>query len=152
MQLSQHFSLREFIVSDAAEAIGDDNLPTPAHLENLRRTAAGFEAVRSILGDRVIVITSGYRNPRVNRAVKGTPTSAHPLGFAGDFRVAELTPLMCARRLEAAMREGRLQFDQLILETSRAIVHLSFDPRNRCQVKTQAAGAGTLIVKGLPDN
>jgi len=152
MQLSQHFSLKEFTVSDTAEALGDANMPTPQHLENLKRTAAGFEQARAILGNRVIVITSGYRNPRVNKAVKGTPTSAHPLGFAGDFRVAELTPLMCARRLAEAMRDGQLKFDQLILETSRAIVHLSFDPRNRCQVKTQAAGAGTLIVKGLPDN
>ena len=152
MQLSPNFTLAEFIVSETADALGDDNMPTPRHLENLRHTAAGFEVARRILGDRVIVITSGYRNPRVNKAVKGTPTSAHPLGFAGDFRVAELTPVACARRLEAAMHAGQIRFDQLILETSRAIVHLSFDPRNRCQVKTQAAGAGTLIVNGLPNS
>lgn len=151
MQLSANFSLKEFTVSETAEAIGDPNQPTPRHLEHLRITAAGFEQARSILGDCAIVITSGYRNPRVNKAVGGTPTSAHPQGYAGDFRAAGLTPLSVAKQLEAAMKAGRIKFDQLILESSRKIVHLSFDPRLRCQVKTQAAGAGTKIVNGLPD-
>ena len=151
MRLSEHFTLAEFIVSDAAEKMGDDNMPTPEHLEHLKVTAAGFERVRSILGDCAIVITSGYRNPRVNKAVKGTATSAHPLGYAGDFHAAGMTPLAIARRLRDAMKAGDLRFDQLILESSRNIVHISFDPRLRCEVKTQAQKAGTSIVNGLPD-
>lgn len=149
MKLSEHFTLAEFTISDAAEAIGDANAPLPEHLANLKVTAAGFEKVRTILGDRAIVLTSGYRNPRVNKKVGGVKTSAHALGLAGDFRVAELPPLTCARRLEQAMRDGMIKFDQLIHETSRGIVHLSFDPRLRCQVLTQASGPGTTIVNGL---
>lgn len=45
-----------------------------------------------------------------------------------------------------------LKFDQLILEISRNIVHLSFDPRLRGQVRTQAKGPGTEIVVGLPES
>ena len=151
MQLSPNFSLAEFTVSDTAERIGDANLPTPAHLANLKVTAVGFEAARHILGDCAIVLTSGYRNARVNRAVKGVKTSAHTLGFAGDFHAAGIPPLSVARQLAAAMRAGRIKFDQLILESSRNICHLSFDPRLRCEVKTQAAAAGTSVVFGLPD-
>jgi putative chitinase len=146
MQLSEHFSLEEFIRSDKAKQLGDDNKPTAKHLENLKLTAAGFEKVRAILGGEAIQIMSGYRNPVVNKAVGGTPTSAHPQGFAGDFRHASLSPLECARRL----RDSDLKFDQLILETSRNVVHIGFGPGSRRMVGEQRAGPGTKIVWALP--
>jgi hypothetical protein len=144
-QLSEHFTLEEFIRSDAAKKLKDDNKPTAEHLKNLKHTAAGFEQVRALLGGP-IHITSGYRNPAVNKAVKGTPTSAHPMGFAGDFRHGTLTPLECARRL----RDSDIKFDQVILETSRGVVHISFDPRYRQMVGEQKGAAGTDIVWKLP--
>lgn len=144
-RLSPHFSLEEFTASDTADRIGDSNTPPPAHLANLKVTAAGFEQARTILGGRAIVITSGYRNPRVNRAVGGVPNSDHALGFAGDFRVAGLTPLQAGRILAAS----DLDFDQLILESSRGILHLSFHPRMRRQVLTQAGGPGSPVQTGL---
>ena len=149
MKLSEHFTLAEFTISAEAEAMGDPNTPLPEHLENLKVTAAGFEKARAILGDRAIVLTSGYRNPRVNKKVGGVRNSAHALGFAGDFRVAELPPLTCARLLDRAMRDGKIEFDQLIHETSRGIVHLAFGPQLRNQVMTQASGPGTTFVNGL---
>jgi zinc D-Ala-D-Ala carboxypeptidase len=146
MKLSDHFTLAEFTRSDKATELGNDNQPTPAHLEHLKHTAAGFEKVRALLGDEPLKITSGYRNPVVNKAVGGTPTSAHPMGYAGDFRHPTLSPLACARLL----RDSDLMFDQLILETSRNIVHVSFDRRNRRMVGEQKKGPGTPIVWKLP--
>ncbi len=61
--------------------------------------------------------------------------------------MAGLTHFQVARILAASS----LEFDQLILEISRNIVHLSFDPRLRGQVRTQAGGPGTPIVAGLPE-
>ena len=110
--------------------------------------APGLEKARALLGGRSIVVTSAYRNPKINQIAGGTPTSAHPKGFAADIRVAGLTSIAVARKLAASS----LRFDQLILETSRNIVHLSFDPRLRGQVKTQAKGPGTPIVDGLPES
>ena len=146
MQLSEHFSLAEFTRSDAAERIGSDNQPTAKHLANLKRTAAGFEKVRALLGDTPLRITSGYRNPEVNEAVGGTATSAHPQGFAGDFRHGALTPLECARKI----RDSDIKFDQLILETSRGVVHIGFGPGSRRMVGEQKGAAGTKIVWKLP--
>jgi zinc D-Ala-D-Ala carboxypeptidase len=146
MQLSEHFSLEEFIRSDTAKQLGNDNKPTATHLANLKVTAAGFEKVRTLLGGDPLKIMSGYRNPVVNKAVGGTPTSAHPLGFAGDFRHPSLTPLECARMI----RDSDLMFDQLILETSRKVVHLSFEPRDRRMVGEQKAGPNTPIIWKLP--
>jgi hypothetical protein len=147
--VTEHFFLDEFLVSEKAEKFGIPNTPTTAHLKNIEKLLApGLEMVRSILDSRAIVITSAYRNPKVNKIVGGTSTSAHPKGFAADIRVAGLTHFTVAHRLAASS----LKFDQLILEISRNIVHISFDPRLRGQIKTQAKGPGTEIVDGLPSH
>ena len=147
-KLSDHFFLDELLVSDTADRFGISNDPKPSHLTRIKKhLVPGLEAARTILESRAIVITSAYRSPRINQMVGGTATSAHPRGYAADIRVAGLTHFAVARRLAASA----LKFDQLILEISRNIVHLSFDPRLRGQVKTQARGPGTEIVDGLPD-
>jgi len=147
-RLTDHFFLDEFLVSDTAEKFGIANTPTAEHLVNIEKyLAPGLEKARGLLDGRAIVITSAYRNPKINKIVGGTATSAHPKGYAADIRVAGLTHFQVARALAAS----KLKFDQLILEISRNIVHLSFDPRLRGQVKTQAKGPGTEIVDGLPD-
>ena len=143
-QLSPHFTLSEFTRPDKAAQIGDANEPTPAHLENLKRLAAGMEEVRALFG-KPIRITSGYRNPRVNRAVGGVPTSAHALGCAADFTVDGFTPLAAAKKI----RDSGIKFDQLILEGSRGVVHLSFDRRLRQEVKRQPGAAGSDVFWGL---
>lgn len=144
MKLSEHFTLAEFTRSDTAVRIGDANTPTPEHLANLRRTAAFMEAVRAFFGDRAITVTSCYRNPRVNRAVKGVDNSAHALGYAVDFHVAGLTDFEVATRLA---RSG-IRFDQLIYEKGRC-VHISFDPRFRGQVLSQPGGPGSPCLPGI---
>lgn len=147
-KLSDHFYLDEFLVSSKAEEYGIPNTPDKKHLDNMKKyLVPGLEKARSLLGDRAIVITSAYRNPKVNDIVGGTKTSAHPQGYAADIRVAGMTHRQVAHKLAAS----KLKFDQLILEISRNIVHLSFDPRLRGQVKTQAGGPGTTIVDGLSD-
>lgn len=147
-KLTANFFLDEFLVSDTGIKFGIANTPEPKHLKAITELLApGLEKARTILENRAIVITSAYRNPRINKIVGGTATSAHPQGFAADLRVAGLTHFEVARILAGS----KLKFDQLILEISRNIVHLSFDPRLRMQVKTQAKGAGTQIVDGLPD-
>lgn len=146
MRLSRHFQLSEFTRSDTATARGIDNEPDAEHLANLRVTALGFEQVRSLLDDRVVHITSGYRSPALNRAVRGVANSAHALGFAADFTVDGMTALQVCQRI----RDSRIAFDQLIYEKSRGVAHLSFDPtRLRREVKTQAGGPGTAVVWGI---
>lgn len=146
MQLSEHFSLQEFTRSGDATKFGIDNSPTTAHLENLKATAAFFEKVRALLGGEPIRITSGYRSPKLNDKVGGTKTSAHPQGLAGDFQHPSLTPLECARRI----RDSDLHFDQVILETSRGVVHIGIGPAKRRQVGEQKGGPKTPIKWKLP--
>ena len=143
MQLSAHFSLEEFTRSDAATKLGIANDPTPEHLENLRHLAGRMEAVRALF-DKPIAISSGYRNPQVNKAVGGVPSSAHALGHAADFHVDGLDDLAAAKRI----RDSGLTFDQLIYEQGRC-VHISFDPQMRQQVMRQPGGPGSQCFLGL---
>ena len=143
MRLSAHFSLEEFIISSKALSMGVRNDPTPTHLENLKHLAERMEAVRALFS-RPIEITSAYRNPQVNAAVGGVPTSAHALGHAADFHVDGLNDLDVAK----GVRDSGLKFDQLIYEKSRC-VHISFDPRLRRQVMRQPGGPGSAVYNGL---
>ncbi|MGH6922190.1 MAG: D-Ala-D-Ala carboxypeptidase family metallohydrolase [Propylenella sp.] len=130
-QLSEHFTLEEFTASETAKAKGIDNSPTQEHLANLRKLAAAMEPVRSLLG-HPILISSGYRNPTLNKAVGGVEDSDHALGWAADF-VCPLfgTPFdICV-----AIRDSGITFDQLIHE-KRRWVHLSFNPRMRNETLT----------------
>ena len=144
MRLTPNFLLDEFTRSDEAARRKLSNAPTPEHLANLRLTALGMEMVRLILG-KPVHITSGYRSPALNRAVGGTPTSAHPMGYAADFKVAGMRLVDVARALA-----GRLPYDQLIYEHGRC-VHISFDPRLRGEELTQRGGAGTPLEPGIVD-
>lgn len=145
-QLSTHFKLSEFTHSDTAIKHKIDNAPTDLHLYRLTNiTAPGMEHVRKICGSTPINVHDAYRNPRVNELVGGTPTSAHPEGFAVDFDVPGQTPGETARLIAAEMRQGKIKIDQLILESGRGTVHASFDPRARGMMGRQPGGPGTPI-------
>jgi zinc D-Ala-D-Ala carboxypeptidase len=138
MKLSAHFSLEEFIDLQQGAVDGrQERSDAGQHLENLKHLAEHMEAVRALFG-RPIEITSAYRNPQVNAAVGGVPTSAHALGHAADFHVDGLSDLDAAK----GIRDSGLKFDQLIYEKNRC-VHISFDPRLRRQVLRQPGGPGS---------
>jgi zinc D-Ala-D-Ala carboxypeptidase len=143
MQLSEHFSLEEFTVSTTAISMGIENKPTPEHMPNLQNLARCMEDVRALFNRR-IEITSGYRNPQVNAAVGGVPTSAHAQGHAADFHVDGFTDLDAAK----VVRDSPLKFDQLIFEKNRC-VHISFHPAMRRQVLRQPGGPGSNVFSGL---
>lgn len=149
-RLSEHFSLEEFILSPTALALGIKNAPTTAHLTHLKALAEQMEKVRALFG-KPIIVTSAYRNPELNAAVNGVPTSAHALGHAADFHVHGLIDLEAAMRV----RDSNLKFDQLIYEKNRC-VHISFDPRlaasppgMRRDVRRQPGGPQTRTYPGL---
>jgi len=126
MQLSQHFSLEELTFSEYATRHHIDNRPDKVILDRLIITADKMEGVRTICGNRPVSVSSGYRAKMVNAAVGGASTSAHPLGYAVDFRVFGLSLAETISLIKAS----KLQYDQLIKEFDRW-VHISFDPRNR---------------------
>ena len=131
-KLTAHFALEELACTQHREF---DNTPPPDVAETLRATAASMEAIRSLLGSRVISVSSGYRCLALDRAVGGARTSAHLSGHAVDFNCYGFgEPLAVCR----AVAGSNLAFDQLIEEGRW--VHISFDPRLRRQVLTRRDG------------
>lgn len=135
MNLSEHFTLDEMTVSQEAARFGMDNQPSDRIIKNLRITAQGMEAVRVILGNRPILISSAYRSPAVNQRVGGVSSSAHVLGWAVDFICPSFgNPFQVCEAIQAS----GLMYDQLIHEFGRW-THISFDPRQRHQSLTIAS-------------
>ena len=138
MMLSPNFHLTEFTTSQTAARRGIDNTPSPAIIETLRATARKMELVRTILGGKPILITSGYRSPALNRAVRGSRTSAHMRGEAADFICPGFgSPLAICRALAI---QKDLPFDQIIEEGTW--VHIGFAKFPRRQVLTKAPDGG----------
>lgn len=135
--LSPHFTLAELTVTDTDE----DNTPSRTELKRLKATARHMEAVRALLRN-LVTVNSGYRSSAFNKAVGGSPTSAHALGYAVDFTCPAFGEPMAVCR---AIRTSDIEFDQLILERN-LWVHISFDPRMRQQVLTYL---GSKYVAGL---
>lgn len=150
MQLSPNFSLRELTDSATAIARGIENVPPPEIMPALRTTAAGLEAVRSLLANIVghpvpVIVTSGYRSLRLNRLIGSRDTSQHVLGEAADIRAPQFgTPA----QIVATVAKSSIAFDQLIAESTQSgarWVHISFGPRNRREVlEIDANGARVL--------
>ncbi|MDP3819207.1 MAG: D-Ala-D-Ala carboxypeptidase family metallohydrolase [Methylotenera sp.] len=130
MQLTEHFSLAEFTQSDYALRNGIANIASPNIIGNLKFNALGMEKVRALLGGP-INISSGYRCPALNKAIGGSATSAHCLGFATDFTCRKFgTP----EAITIAIKNGGIQYDQLICEGGvMGWVHISFAPNMRQQ-------------------
>ena len=113
MKISEHYTLEEFSFSETAARLGLDNTPIPIVITNLGLVAAVMERIRTLLGDRPIVVRSGYRSVAVNQAVGGVATSAHCHGLACDFVCPTFgTPTEVA----LAILKSDIEYDQLILE------------------------------------
>lgn len=85
MRLSPNFTLAELTVSETAARRGIDNTPPPEIIENLKRLAESLQEVRRLLGNKAILVSSGYRSPELNVAVGGSKNSDHCKGLAADF-------------------------------------------------------------------
>jgi len=85
VRLSPNFTLAELTVSETAARRGLDNSPPPEIIENLKRLADALQQVRSLLGNKAILVSSGYRSLAVNLAVGGSKNSDHTKGLAADF-------------------------------------------------------------------
>lgn len=138
MKLSEHFHLSEFMVSDTAARRGID-MTVPRELvprlvllcENV------LEPVRRHFG-KPVVISSGYRPPKLNKIIGGSATSQHSLAEAADFEVPGVSNIVVAQWVARNCR-----FDQLILEfitqgvANSGWVHCSYRAgKNRAQTLT----------------
>lgn len=131
--LTPHVTLEEMTASQTAAREGIDNTPTDhVILANLKKTAELLEQVRTLLGSKPIIISSGYRCLELNTKIGSSSTSAHVQGQAADFTCPGFgTPYQICK----AIASSNIQFDQLIYEFA-SWVHIAWSPANRRQLLT----------------
>jgi uncharacterized protein YcbK (DUF882 family) len=115
--LSNHFTLAEFINDNKYP----DNKPTMQHVVNMAYGCLMLlEPARQLVGP--ILITSGFRNPRVNALIGGVKNSQHLLGQAADIRPKDPRQF---QRLVDFLKSHELT-DQLLIGSGW--LHISWTP------------------------
>lgn len=126
----KYFTIKELSASTEARKMDIDNTPTPDAVANL---TALVEAVLDPLRERYgypIMVSSGYRCPRLNKAVGGSATSQHVKGEAADIYVGKPKD----KAMLFSLIYYLLPFDQLIWERGNdeapSWIHVSYREGN----------------------
>ena len=93
----------------------------PAVLRNLRALAQDILQPIRVFFDNPVIITSGYRCPDLNKAVKGSNNSQHLYGEAADFYVKNISK---EKVFEWIVNSSNIVYGQAILEPSW--IHITF--------------------------
>lgn len=130
----KNFKLSEFFVSSTADKNGIKNEPSLDERATIERNINLLvDNVLDPIRDKFcapVIITSGYRCPRVNKLVGGANNSQHMSGCAADFHIKGFTYLMM-RQVFLNVYDT-MEFDQLIYYRSKNIIHVSYvKNRNR---------------------
>lgn len=120
----KYFNMDECARSETAKAKKIDNTPNDAHKAHIEesietlidplREAWGQYCVAKGLGSPGINMSSGYRGPKLNKAVGGSSTSAHCHGFAFDLVPTNGKMMEFKRFCRDFLKDKK--FDQLISE------------------------------------
>ena len=106
-----------------------------------------LEPLRAYFG-KPVRVSSGFRADKVNAAVKGSKTSDHKEGLAGDITINGVTPLEICK---AAVELG-LPFNQVINEFNEwchiSVCEEGTEPKREKLTATKANGK-TVYTKGL---
>lgn len=123
MQLSENFTLEEFVDSPTAKRLGINNNPGKEQINNLKKLCQTIlQPIRNEFG-QVITVTSGYRSELLNRAVGGSKTSQHLKGEAADIICYDNKRLW--ELITSMINKGVIRVGQLINERNLSWIHIS---------------------------
>ena len=146
MNLSKHFTLDEFIRSATAVRKNIDNAPDEKIISNIQALVDNILEPLRVHYGRPIIITSGYRCPKLNAAVGGASSSQHRTGEAADIRSVS-DKREDNKELFYMIRTLNLPFDQLINEYNYDWIHVSYSNRNRRQVLAAVKSGSKTVYK-----
>ena len=126
------FTIAELYRSNTADRLGINNRCKQEHITALTALVDNVLDPLREWWEKPLVVSSGYRCPELNSAVKGSKTSQHMMGQAADIDTGDRQQ----NKLLFEYIRKNLPFDQLIDESNFAWVHVSFraDGNNRNQV------------------
>lgn len=129
----KYFSYEELTKSIIAKNKGIDNTPSTEIKKNLKALVDNILDPLREAYSKPITVTSGYRCPKLNTAVKGAKNSQHVKGQAADINgVKDLRSEN--KKLFDLVIKLNLPYDQLIDEYDYNWVHISFSDKPRKQI------------------
>lgn len=133
--MGKYFTINELTKSSTAQRLHINNNPTQEVKDNLDKLIDNvLDPLRELYG-KPIIVNSGYRCTKLNKAIGGAKNSQHLVGQASDIRTVQNTK-ESNKELFDLIKNSKLPFDQLINEYDYNWVHVSYSPRNRRQVLT----------------
>jgi hypothetical protein len=123
------FQIQDLIKSNTASASRINNMPNQAAMQNLQYLLNNVINPISNNFPYPIRISSGYRSPQLNAAVRGAQNSQHMLGQAADITTGNR---QSNQQLFNWIINSGINFDQIIDEKGYQWVHVSFNP-NGCR-------------------
>ena len=143
----KYFTVNELCKSSTATKKGIVNVPSAEERANLEALIANvLDPLREAWG-KPIIVNSGFRCERLNKAVGGAAGSQHKTGEAADIEAVTRDPADNRRLFELVLKLG-LPFDQMINEFGYDWVHISFSrSRRRGQVlEAKKSGGQTVYI------
>lgn len=124
----KYFSINELCESSTAKSLKISNLPDAEAKKHLTELVNNIlDPLREAWGSG-IKVSSGYRSPKVNKAVGGSTTSSHCQGYAADLLPANGKMAEFKAFVKKWLVEKSKGFDQYINEYSGAKewVHIGY--------------------------
>lgn len=129
---TKNFTYEELIASSTAKRLKLDNTPTQQQKTNLKKLAIEIlQPIRDAWGSS-IVVTSGFRAVKVNKAVGGSPISQHCSGSAADLKVGGVAQnKKLFELITRLIKENKIKVGQLINEYNYSWIHVSLPRENK---------------------
>lgn len=112
----KYFTIQELTYSDTAKAKGIPNIPNAVQQQHLvELTNSLLDPLRVAWGSP-IKVSSGFRSAELNKAIGGSNTSAHSLGYATDLQPTNGKMAEFKAFVMKWLKGNNVKFDQYINE------------------------------------
>lgn len=130
--MSKYFKLEELLTSSKARQKSIENIPSWEIVEHLKVLANFLDGLREAWGS-AIAISSGFRNPSLNKAVGGVDTSLHLKGYAADLQPKNGKMKEFKKFVVDYLKDK--QFDECIIEKNKSAewIHIQLYSNNGFQ-------------------
>lgn len=131
--MGKYFSVAELVKSTTATKRKINNTPSEEIKCNINQLIDNILDPLRESWKQPIIVSSGYRCPKLNKIVGGASSSQHLLGQAADIHTKS-NSREDNKRLFNLIKELKLPYDQLINEYNYKWIHVSFSSKNRRQI------------------
>lgn len=123
--MGKYFTIDELCKSSTGKSLGLDNTPNDEIKSHLEELISVIDKIReewteivkkNNWGSPAIYVHSGYRSEAVNKAIGGSKTSEHMLGYAVDFEPVNQKNLEFWKFMVDYLKRNNIPFSQLINE------------------------------------